>query len=157
MLNLFTTIYIGLVRPKVYWLMNYIEMFNEGIFQLATIHLFVFSDFVSSQEVQYDFGFSMVTTMSILITVNFGFVIWFGCSDLALLIIKYYRRVKRYFDPDFMRPPKEPKLCPELPKVYQPFNAIVDFEKNGTDLATIKEAECSKDEYEENFTITRNS
>ena len=147
MLNLITTIYIGLVRPKVYWLMNYIEMFNEGIFQLATIHLFVFSEFVSSQEVQYDFGFSMVTTMSILIFVNFSFVIWFCGSDLALLIIKYYRRVKRYFDPDFMRPPKEPELCPELPKVYEPFNKFTQtIENNGTDLATIKEAECSKDE-----------
>ena len=31
-LNLMSTIYIGLVQPKKYWLMNYIELFNEGIF-----------------------------------------------------------------------------------------------------------------------------
>jgi len=46
MLNLASTIYIGLVAPKKYWLMNYIEMVNEGIFQMATIHLIIFSDYV---------------------------------------------------------------------------------------------------------------
>lgn len=66
----------------------------------------------------------MIVTMSIMITFNFGFVIWFAGIDIALFIIKYYRRLRRYLDPEFMRVPKEPELCPELPVVFNPFNAL---------------------------------
>lgn len=51
MVNLAATIYLGLVQPKNYWLMNYIELFNEGVFQLGTIHIVIFSDYVPSQDI----------------------------------------------------------------------------------------------------------
>ena len=74
----------------------------------------------------------MVATMSVLILVNFGFVIWFGGTDIALVIIKYYRIVRRYFDPYFMPAPLE-DLTGNLPEVYKPFNALeveADLENN---------------------------
>ena len=46
LVNLIQTIYIGYVKPKTYWLMNYIEIFNEFIFQAVTIHIVIFSDYV---------------------------------------------------------------------------------------------------------------
>ena len=41
----------------------------------------------------------MVASMSILILVNFGFVVYFGGNDIYLILLKYYRIVRRYFDP----------------------------------------------------------
>lgn len=110
--------------PKRFWLMNYIEIFNEFVFQLATIHIVIFTAYVPNQEIQYNFGFSMVGTMSVLILVNIFFVMWFGGVTIYLYIVKYYRRVVRYFDPDFMREPPAPVLTGNLPLVFEPFNAM---------------------------------
>lgn len=93
-------------------------------------------------------GFSLVAFMSILILLNIFFVLWFGGVDIYLLIVKYYRRLMRYFDPDFMKNSfTEPVLAGNLPEVFEPFNAL-DVEVNDDielNLSKIKEAE-SKDE-----------
>jgi hypothetical protein len=83
--------------------MNYIEIFNEFIFQIATIHIVIFSHYVPNQETQYSFGFSMVGTMSLLILVNIFLVMWFAGVTIHLYMVKYYRRLRRYFDPGFMK------------------------------------------------------
>jgi len=128
MLNLFATIYIGLVQPKKFWLMNYIELFNEGIFQLGTIHIILFTDYIASQELQYTCGFFMASVIAFLILFNILFVLWFGANDIFLLGKKYFRIVKRYFDPEYMKKSRElielEDLSGNLPEVYKPFNAL---------------------------------
>ena len=125
MLNLLSTIYIGHVHPKYNRIMNQLELFNEGIFQFATIHLLIFSDFVPFQNVQYFGGFSMIATMSILIIVNFAFVIWLGNHDFFLFIKKYFWRLRRYLDPHFMTNNKPSEdLSGNLDPIFNPFNAL---------------------------------
>ena len=93
--------------------------------------------------------------MSILILVNFGFVIWFGGNDIAIVLIKYYRLFRRYFDPKFLPPPPE-YPSGNLPPIYKPFNALEEIVEKSNDLSSINE-EASNDAQELfSFRPTRN-
>ena len=84
----------------------------------------------------------MITTMSILIFLNFGFVLWFGSHEISLWIVKHYRLLRRYFDPSFMVKSKlDEDLSGNLPPVYEPFNALEDLvdNSNSSDLESISE------------------
>ena len=60
--------------------------------------------------------------------VNIFFVMWFGGVTIYLYIVKYFRKVKRYFDPTFMQEVPKPVLAGNLPEVFQPFNAMKEID-----------------------------
>jgi hypothetical protein len=75
-----------------------------------------FTDFVPDPNMQYGLGYSMVTFISVLIFVNLLLIFWFGSKSVKFIFIKYYRRVRRFFDPNFMKV-NEPELMPKKPDV----------------------------------------
>ena len=59
-------------------LKNNIEVFNEIIISVSTLHLVFFTDFVLDKEVQYMYGWSMLGFIVLCIIVNMSFVFYFG-------------------------------------------------------------------------------
>lgn len=56
--------------PKVYWLFNWQEYLNEFVTQLVTIQLVFFTDLVPSEEVKFQMGWVLVTTIAMLVGSN---------------------------------------------------------------------------------------
>lgn len=90
-----------------------------------------------------------------MIFFNIVFVLWFGGHDIYLILLKYYRLVRRYFDPSYMRRPHKAlrtgKLQREsLPDVYKPFNAL-SISNNNLEMEEIKEE--SSGDFQDEFTF----
>ena len=78
MLNLFITIYYGYNMPKQNRLLNLTETFNEMLIQLVSINMFLFTDFVLSEDVKYMVGYCMIFQIVLILIFNLSFVFYFG-------------------------------------------------------------------------------
>lgn len=59
-----------------------IEIFNDVIFMMMIYHLICFSDFNSSMEARFEMGYSQVSLIGILITVNISSMVFTSCVDM---------------------------------------------------------------------------
>jgi hypothetical protein len=91
----------------------------------------------------------MIIFITLLILFNFAFVGWFGAKDLYLIVVKYYRLTRRYFDPEFMTKKQDIAEIEDIFEnpIYQPFNVIkkVDLE---VDLDVIEEVSLQQEDEE---------
>ena len=62
-------------------------------------------------------GYSMIAFISTLMLGNLILVIWFGALSVKYIFIKYYRIIRRFIDPDYMRPKIMLNFKPKKPKV----------------------------------------
>ena len=61
---------VGHVTSKFKNIMNRLEMFNEVMIYIITLHLIVFSDMVSDVHVKFNAGYSQVSCVILLEAVN---------------------------------------------------------------------------------------
>ena len=105
-INLAMTIYQGQHMPLQERLKNRIELFNEICISFSSYLMLLFTDWVPDSELQYLYGWAMLSLIVLCILVNGFFIFKFGLKSLKLIITKYYQLLKR-------------KLClkvKELPK-----------------------------------------
>ena len=105
-INLAMTIYQGQHMPLQERLKNRIELFNEICISFSSYLMLLFTDWVPDSELQYLYGWAMLSLIVLCILVNGFFIFKFGLKSLKLIITKYYQLLKR-------------KLCSkvkELPK-----------------------------------------
>lgn len=89
--NLVFIIYQGNYRPLAYGFENNIELVNEFIISMATLHIILFTDFVPEKEMQYYIGMNMLLVISLLMILNLYLVIYFSTWTFCLFGRKYYK------------------------------------------------------------------
>ena len=94
MLNIFVTIYFGKYKPKNTKLQNRIELMNELLIQLVSVHMFLFTDFILDEDLKFAIGFIMVSFIGVLLIFNLAFILYFGYQALNLI----YRKYKNLYD-----------------------------------------------------------
>ena len=62
----------------------------------------IFTDFVPDEEVKFLMGWVLVGSMALLVGSNLLLVILAAVRSLFLVSVKYYRRLRRFYDPLFM-------------------------------------------------------
>ncbi|TNV85393.1 hypothetical protein FGO68_gene4317 [Halteria grandinella] len=117
-------IYLLLTKPFTSKRLYYIELFNEGTVYIASMHLFIFTDFGPSADVQYAMGWSLIGITLLNIVVNI-FVVWVDniqcMREKSLWVVK---RVKSCMQAD-----KVVKLKPSAEISRQPsFQQAQTFE-----------------------------
>ena len=95
-------IYIGKSKPLTDRSMNILENINETIICSLGIIYVTFTDYCPDAKVQYGYGwmFDFILTIG-----NIGYIVyhaWLVLRYLRLIIIKYYRRVKKNSEPLFL-------------------------------------------------------
>jgi len=76
--------YLVSVKPFEQPILNRIEIMNEVTVLVASIHLFVFSDFVEDPQRQYLMGWSLIGVTCLNIGINFLFMLHTMLSDAKL-------------------------------------------------------------------------
>ena len=71
--------------------------------QAVTLHLVFFTEFIPDPQMQYKMGFSMIGFISVLMMANLLMVGYKGGRDVVLIVYKYYKKFRRFLDPDYMR------------------------------------------------------
>ena len=72
---------------------------NEFGIGIISYHLFFFTDWVQDQAVQSNYGWSMVSMISLFTAFNISLVIYFGGRGIWLLLVKLYLRLKQKLNP----------------------------------------------------------
>jgi hypothetical protein len=67
--------YICNIQPFRNVFMNKLEMYNELSILIIAYHLFIFTDFVSDNLIQYKFGLSVIVVTVLNILVNMMFIV----------------------------------------------------------------------------------
>ena len=88
--NLFMMIYQGSFGPFKNPLRNKVESMNEIFIAICSYHMMLYSEWVLSQQVQFNYGWSQIFFMILLITVNLIFVFYSTAKGLFLLCKKIY-------------------------------------------------------------------
>jgi hypothetical protein len=70
------------------------EIFNECCIITASYHLFLFTDFVDTTEMQYDIGWSLIGITVVNILVNMLVMIWMTVKQLNIIFKKLWARCK---------------------------------------------------------------
>ena len=92
-LNEVWTIYAGGVMPHEMKSVNKIDLVNEFIIKIIFLHLFFFTDWVPSKELQYNFGWSMNIFVALLILFNTFFIVKAGGYSIYLVLLKLKNRL----------------------------------------------------------------
>ena len=127
-------IYQGYYQPKESRFDNIMECFNEIIIMLATYHLMTFTDWILDFDVQYQMGWSFIIIVSLNVLVNMFFILKAALHDMKMLIIKYWRKFKLWWNHYFSDPNKKPP--PEPVKVFEEPKKV---EENMIDLSKLPE------------------
>ena len=69
-LNLFFMMYLGYIRPLEDPSQNNMEIFGEFMNMLTCYNFFVFTDFVPNLETRFNWAFTSVLYVTIIISVN---------------------------------------------------------------------------------------
>ena len=64
------------------------------------MHMFLFTDFIMSEDIKFAVGFSDVTFIGVFLVFNLGLVLFYGFNDLKLLYIKHSRLFIHKFFPE---------------------------------------------------------
>ena len=91
--SLTVQIYLGLSKPKLWRRMNAIELFNESIIYFVTMHLMLFSDYLSNISLRYLCGFSMISMATLTVASTLPFVVITGLRGLYLIAHRYTRKL----------------------------------------------------------------
>ena len=107
-LNLAIIIYNGAIRPFVSRKLNYIEMFNEVSVCIVTGHDLFYTDLMPTRQDQFKVGWSMILVMVVNAACNIMVVVKLAVWYTYLILVKFYRRLRRCINKDYMQPPLEP-------------------------------------------------
>ena len=77
-LNTVMILYQGSVRPLLSKLDNTIELTNEFLISICSIHMMFFTDAIAEATLQYDYGKSMCAFILLLSLVNVFFILYFS-------------------------------------------------------------------------------
>ncbi len=77
-MNLFSLVYIGQFRIIKDRIEKNLELFNQFLCCLAGIHLTIFSDWISDQNVKYLAGWSYISCLILMSTINYIFIIYYA-------------------------------------------------------------------------------
>ena len=97
--NLVMLVHTGLIEPFDNRLQNKVILMNEFGIGIISYHLFFFTDWVQDQAVQSNYGWSMVSLISLFTAFNISLVIYFGGRGIWLLLLKFYLRLKHKLNP----------------------------------------------------------
>jgi len=113
-MNLGMLMYKGYYYPLAWPLAQKVDMFNEIIINVTTMHLIFFTDWVPDYEVQFAYGWSMIIVMSLNMFVNTLIIFWFGGKALKQVAIKTYYKIKQWLPcKKKEKVPSEPVDCDE--------------------------------------------
>ena len=87
--NLLMGIYQTAYTPLTGKLRNRIEISNELVVQISTIHMLFFTEWNSDVELKSKYGWSMIFFIVIYCSYNMLFIIAFGLKGLYLIACKY--------------------------------------------------------------------
>ena len=87
-------IYNKLVRPFESPLLNKLEIFNELCIMVAAYHLFIFTQYVDDQEMQYNVGWSMIGVTVLNIVVNMGIMGYASFKEMKQSASKLIQKIK---------------------------------------------------------------
>lgn len=73
-MNTLIIIYIAGIKPLKRRNDNKLEVFNECIIHAATIHMFLFTDWVEKPATQFAYGWSLLSIIGIGFAVNLSLV-----------------------------------------------------------------------------------
>jgi hypothetical protein len=74
---------------------NYIELFNEATITMITFHLYLCSDFIESDDLKYNIGWSIVVITLANILVNNIFLVQATYKSIRELIQKIKERCNK--------------------------------------------------------------
>lgn len=95
--NLLLSMYLGSVKPFKIRSRNRLELTNEMFNSLATVHFCCFTDFVEDISTQFKIGWSLCLLIVLNIVFNLSLVFIGQLHSSKLIIIKYYRILKRNY------------------------------------------------------------
>ena len=96
--NIFMIIYIGQLMPMRSPLQNRILLFNELMVQFISIHVMLFTDWVTSEDDKFFYGWHICFWISVMILYNMQFVIRYTVRVIYLVIKKYFNVFESYID-----------------------------------------------------------
>ena len=105
--NLLMIIYQGSFRPFITSKENKFELFNEIFITLVTMHDIFFTNMLS-KSTQFLVGWSMIGFMVFNTLVNLIHLLLMFRKNIYLIFVKYYRRMRRCCDKDYMRDESAP-------------------------------------------------
>jgi hypothetical protein len=77
-LNIYVTIYLGQIRPKISRFFNRLELFNEFLYQWVCFHQFFYTDFIPDLELKFSIGWSQMGIVTFLIFTNLSIIFYYG-------------------------------------------------------------------------------
>lgn len=111
-------IYTAWVRPFELPMMNTMEIFNELCILLASCHLFVFTAFVDSPEVQYKLGWTLIGVSVLNMAVNILVMIKASFRELKLMFRKLLYKYREWRNKHNPIQTSKAQINPSSPK-YQ--------------------------------------
>lgn len=87
--NAIALIYAGQFQPRISRFANRIELFNEFIVGMVTIHMLYFTNYTPKPEFQYTAGYSMIFFISLIILVNLVIIFLKTGHAMKLLYMRY--------------------------------------------------------------------
>ena len=91
LINLFTCVYYGHIKPFDTNFKTLIDMFNELCITVITWHIMLFTEWIDNPYSQYNAGWSMIVWICVNALVNICVVFWFVGRSIYLVSLKYYR------------------------------------------------------------------
>ena len=93
-INVLQITYLFIIRPFEDSRVNRLEIFNEYIFSLATLHMVLFSDCYDNSHMKYSLGWTFISLILLQIVVNF-YVLISSILKNVCLYFKYGRKLLR--------------------------------------------------------------
>eukprot|EP00347_Sterkiella_histriomuscorum_P013543 403364308 len=94
MQSLLFVMYVMIMKPFESSLLNKMEAFNEICILGVVYHFFLFSDYITDLDIQYDAGWSACFVLAIQMLVNISVMMISSFYELKLSIIKLYYKIK---------------------------------------------------------------
>ena len=92
--NLLCGLYSGYFAPKLLISVNRLERLNEFLIQFCSVCLFFFTDYIPDPETQYNYGFILISLMTLLMLSNLAVTFKEAAGSIFLVLKKYYNRIK---------------------------------------------------------------
>ena len=86
-----------MVKPFEDPTVNRIELFNEFFVCLMSLHINFYTDWVPTQKLRFQYGWSMIALASVMVTINLFFVISYAVNFYNLILKKYKIRFDHRF------------------------------------------------------------
>ena len=90
-------IYIGSAKAFEKRMYNYMDIINESFVAVISLHMFLFTYWVDDKKFKNAIGWSMIAFVLAMLAVNLGPILFFMGKQIKLIIIKYFRIIRRWF------------------------------------------------------------